>query len=121
MLALWFRLWVVEEELDRSFGSEKRGSFSLGGKQRYREKHHGQARGWERAPRCSAERGADSPVFVSFPVVLWVSPVEAAAPPSLPLKEAIRPVGPLPVRLLQESDWLGLTRVSRLSGCHLLA
>ena len=121
MLALWFRLWVVEEELDRSFGSEKRGSFSLGGKQRYREKHHGQARGWERAPRCSAERGAASPVFVSFPVVLWVSPVEAAAPPSLPLKEAIRPVGPLPVRLLQESDWLGLTRVSRLSGCHLLA
>lgn len=104
---------VVEEELDSSFGPEKRGSFYLGAKLRYEEKHHGQAGGWERAPGCSAERGPASPVFVPFSVVLWVSPVEAAALPSLPLEEAVRPVGPPPMRLLQESDWLGLKRVSR--------
>lgn len=40
------------------------------------------------------------------------------APPSLPLKEMVRPAGL--VRLLQESARLGLARVSRLSGCHLL-
>lgn len=118
MLALWFRLCVVEEELDSSFGSEKRGSYYLGAKLRYEEKHHGQA---GKGPRMlSRERGSLSSLC---PLLcwLWVSPVEAAAPPSLPLEEAVRPVGPPPVRLLQESDWLGLTRVSRLSGCHLLA